>query len=605
MWVLLSVVLPATAEEAVPSSELVVVTANRFPTAITEGLHHTTVITAKEIAESGAPDLVSLLRREAGFESYQSGGVGQQSSTFMRGTESDHTLVLVDGVRIQTATQGTTALDQIMLGEIDHVEIVRGNVSSLYGSGAIGGVIQIFTKRGAGAPKATIHAGFGTERSWEAGASYGGEVGATRFHVGVSARASEGFSAIRDQYIPTDFIASLGEEDDDGTRNTTFNGNLSHDWRTGHQLGITAFHSDSRVEFDGDTNFFDNSSKPKLTKWSIYSDDQISQRWHSRFTVAQGIDDSKTFSNGVFFSAFKTTNDQAVWQNDVSISDSRRLTVGLEYLQQHLQSTSPYDATRRHSVSAFATYLAEIGNHTLQANVRRDVYSDVGGETTGLAAYGYDFTPRWRVSGSLATAFKAPTFTELYFPIFGNPNLRSERARTAELTFRYAAGARLVALTLFRTDISNLIVAPPPSFVSANIEEARIQGAELSASAIVGETQLRASLTLQDPENRTNGAPLLRRARAFGNVSVLQTLGQWQLGGEIRASGPRDDIHIVTFERIRVGGYAILNLLASLQLGDETRLSVRLENALNTDYQVAHGYNVPRQQFMLLLDHRL
>ena len=593
--------------EEIPQAETVVVTANRTEERLAQTLQHTTLITQEQIRNSGAADLPTLLRREASLEIAQSGGVGKQSSTFMRGANSNHTLVLIDGMRVNSATTGATALDQIMVDQIDRIEVVRGNVSSLYGSEAIGGVIQIFTKRGKGEPGLNVAAGYGTENTTRLYAGYGGVTGNTRFNANLSAFRTDGFSAINRDFIPLAFFSKAGDEDDDGYRNLSFSANLWHEFSLGQSLGFTALHSDGKVDFDGEGV---NSSKSKLTAFSLYSRNQINAKWRSKVTLAQGIDDLKSFTDGAFTSRFKTTNTQLGWQNDFAFSDAHSLVAGLDYLGQDVVSTTHFSTTDRTVASGYLTYFGELGAHTVQVNGRYDRYSDFGGNFSGLLGYGYHITNHWRVTAGVSNAFRAPNFNELYDPNFGfgNPNLKPEKSRSAELGLQYHNAKERVKAVLFRTRTDDLIVGvfDPVTFnfPATNLDKSESKGLEISYSGEFGPVELLASFTEQRSKNRDTGERLLRRANSFGSVSAAYRLGGWRIGGEVLASGNREDFEVRDpFGKVKLSGYAVLNLTTSYQFTPHSRVALKVENALDKQYELVRGYNTQGRSFFVSVAH--
>ncbi len=588
--------------------ETMVVTANRTEERLAQTLQHTTLITPEQIRNSGAADLPTLLRQEAALEIAQSGGVGKQSSTFMRGANSNHTLVLIDGIRANSATVGATALDQIMLDQVDRIEVVRGNVSSLYGSEAIGGVIQIFTKRGKGEPSLNVAAGYGTENTTRFNAGYGGVAGNTRFNANLSAFRTDGFSAINCDFIPLAFFSKAGDEDDDGYRNLSFSANLSHQLSPGQNLGFTALHSDGKVEFDGDGV---NSSKSKLTTWSLYSSNQIGAIWRSKVTLAQGIDDLKSFQDGASTTSFKTTNTQLGWQNDFAFSEAHSLVAGLEYLGQDITSTTQFTTTDRTVVpSGYMTYFGELGAHTVQVNGRYDRYSDFGDNFSGLLGYGYRITENWRVTAGVSNAFRAPTFNELYDPSFGfgNPNLKPEKARSTEWGLQYQTASQRVKAVMFRTRTDDLIVGvfDPVTFnfPATNLDQSESKGLELSYSGELGPLELRASFTEQRSKNLDTSERLLRRANRFGSLGAQLRLGDWRTGAEVLASGNREDFEVrAPFGKVALSGYSVVNLTASYQFRPNSGVAFRLENGFDTQYELVRGYNTQGRSFFVNFTH--
>lgn len=599
--------LGAAHAQIIHRGEEVIVTATRIADRLERAIAHTTVITSEEIAASGAADVPTLLRREAGIEITQTGGLGSQSSAFLRGTNFNHTLVLVDGVRLGSATTGATALDQIMLDQIERIEIVRGPASSLYGSDAIGGVIQIFTRKGRGAPGLSVKAGVGGQDSSVLVASFGGEAANTRFNLGVSRRATAGFSAIRPEFIPFPFVTTAADADRDGYRNATINANVAHAVAKGHELGASAFYSTGNLDNDGT---FSNLAKPELAAYSVYSRSAFTDAWQSRVSLSRGTDKLPVFLNGAQVSRFRTDNTQLSWQNDFTLAEAGTLSVALERLQQKVDSDTAYTRTQRRANGVFAGYSGSLGGHSLQLSLRGDDYSDFGSHTTHFVGYGYAFTPAWRATASVGTAFRAPSFNDLFHPGFfgmfvGNPNLRPERSRTGELGVQYTGGGQLAKAVYFKSRMTDLIaVASAFPFNVINVGRAENDGFELSYSGMIAGAEVKLSATVQDPVNALTGARLLRRAEKFGTIVADRQWGPWRAGVELRASGARQDIHIASFAPVTVGGYEVVNFVARYAFDKKTGIVVRIDNVFDRDYMLVHGYGTQDRRVFVTFGYR-
>ena len=583
----------ALAEEpTILKAEPVVVTATRLATPLKTTLPHTTLIDQDDIRQSGARDIATLLRQEAGLEMTQDGGVGQRSSLFIRGTNSSHALVLIDGVPINSATAGGAALDQIMLDQVDRVEIARGNLSSLYGSQAIGGVVQIFTKAGRTTPGGSIHAGLGEYRTSKAGVSYRHQGEALSLGVSASAFDTEGYSAIREgdvQALP--FPAR--DQDRDGYRNASLSANAKYRYAPGQAVGLSAFHSTARTEYD-DLFEQSNSSKPKLTAASLTFENTIAEIWKSRFLLGTGIDDSRFFNDSAPASHFKTNNDKLEWQNDIRVMGDDAIIVGLDYMKQRVDFDDGFGGVidkQRQSTAGFIGYVAKFaGGHLLQLNLRHDHFSDVGNRATGLLGGGFAITDQLTISAMISTAFRAPTFVDLYYPFgLGNPELKPERARSAEIGAQYAHAHGLAKLVYFRNRLKDLIAFVGTTTV--NINRAKSDGLELSYDAAFGDTTLRVSATRQNAIDETTGERLLRRAKQFAALRLSQRLGDWNFSSELIASGSKQDVRVDDFTRVRTPGYGLVNLKTTYNLNKQTRLQLQLDNVFDKRYQLAHGYN--------------
>jgi vitamin B12 transporter len=377
----------------------------------------------------------------------------------------------------------------------------------------------------------------------------------------------------------------------------SFSGQLSQRLAPGHEIGLRAYQSSGKVDFDSafgkpaDLHTLDAT----LSSYALYSENQFTSSWKSRFTLAQGADKSTSYTNGVNAGRFNTENTQYLWQNDFSVAKGHVVTAGLERQQQRVNSTTAYQVTGRNVNSAMLAYNGRLDAHQLQASIRRDQYSDFGGANTWLMGYGYEISPRWKLTAMHSNAFTAPTFNQLFFPGFGNPGLQPEKALSNELGLQYAADAHLLRLALFRTEYQNLIQSVTVGGVSRsmNVGRARVEGAELSYTGQFNGWDMRASVTVQDPIDATTGAQLRRRGKNFGNLSVNTTLSGWRLGAETIVGSSRPDNNIVSGAPVTLGGYTVINLIARYSLAKNTFVAVRLENALNEHYQVAQGYNTP------------
>lgn len=569
------------------SLDEVVVTATRAEQALTQTLSHVTVITQKEIQASQAVDIPALLKGLVGVEVYQKGGIGKQGSLFLRGTNSNQTLILLDGVRINSATTGATAIDQLMLDQVERIEVVRGNVSSLYGSEAIGGVIQIFTKRGKGVPSFNGSIGASSHNTQRASAGFGGEAVSTSFNVQVSKYKTDGVSAIKPSIVAT------VNPDKDGYDNTSVSGNVSHAFNSDNSLAVSVFQSRGDVQFDSTSSSATglDTSKSMISKFSVVSDNHLSDSWKSKLQLAQGRDDLQGYLNGVQSYYIKTNNQQLSWQNTLALSSFGSVLLGLENLNQHVMSDTAYTQTTRKVNSLFAGYTGDYNAHQVQVNIRQDRYSDFGLATTGLLGYGYAMSGAWRSTASISTAFKAPTFNELYYPVTwgGNPNLQPENSRNAEIGMHYAAEKHRFDAVYFDNRIRNLIAGYP----SANTNQARIDGLELDYNGQFGDTEMKLAATWQNPRDVQTGQALLRRAKNFASVSISQQLGALKMGGEWQHSGEREDNHISTYpsQRLELAAYDVVNLTASYVLSRQFNLNARVDNLFDKDYMLAHGYN--------------
>jgi vitamin B12 transporter len=564
----------------------VVVTSTRTAQAITEALPHTTVVTQQDIVNAQAPDLRTLLRSQAGVEFATNGGMGANTSLFMRGANSNQTLILIDGMRVSSASSGTAQLANILPDQIDRIEVVRGNVSALYGSDAIGGVVQIFTKSGAGqAPAANAQVEYGSNNTRQGTVGYGGQVGDTSFNLTGSAFKTDGFSSINTRQAPR------ANPNDNPYENQSVSGQVKHRFTPNWDAGVTGYYSKSKLSFDSAFGrpTDENRTNSELYTLSAFVNGKIGADWATHFKLSQSEDRSDTFLNGNPNGTFNTRNRQFNWQNEYALAASHTLLFGTDYLQQELDS-SAYGAPVRNVFSVFGGYDGRFGKHQLQLNARNDHYSDFGNQGSFLAGYGYNVTEAFKLIANLSNAFRAPTFNELYFPNFGQPNLQPERAKSVEAGVQYTtASAGLLRVTAFETRYNDLIVAalqPDGMFLAQNVNKAKVQGIEASWRANLYGTDIGASVTFQNPVDEQTNTQLLRRARRHAALDVGRNFGNWRFGGEWLLSSARMDAG-----SRQLGGYGIVNLNARYNIDKQWFIAARVENLFDKDYQLAYPYN--------------
>ncbi|WP_296495656.1 TonB-dependent receptor [Rhodoferax sp.] len=588
-------VLVQAQTEAVLSE--VVVTASRNEQLLGSTLPHTTVISRQDIERSQVADLVTLLQREAGLQKTQNGGVGTVSSVFLRGAPSLQTLVLIDGVpQNKQDASGSVSLEHLMLDNIERVEIVRGNVSAIYGSGAIGGVIQIFTRTGSREPSANLSLELGP-RDWrKISGSVSANLGATSFSAGLSRVTTDGFSAIDTEQLPG------ANPDADGYSNTSGNFSLVHRLANAHSFGLRFMQSDADNDYD---NAFGaptdiQTSTTRLTQTTLFSDNTWGN-WRSRLSLSENSDKSSSQDDGFYGSSdgFTTRATMLRWVNTLVLGENWLASAGLEQQRQRVATSSdsafvtPYNEERDAS-ALFAGLEGKLGSGNLQLNVRRDEVGDLS-QNTGYLGYSYPVTNQFKVTASASSAFNAPPLGYLYAPYYGNPALKPESAYSQELGAQYEQGSQWLRVVYFNTRVKDQLTYDNTTFAFANLGRTRNSGWELSYRGSVQASDLRASLTLQDPVDDITGQRLQRRAATLLSLGVSHPVGAWRLGADLQYSGDRPDAYSdpVTFSTVKttLEAYTVLNLSLSYQVAPGVELKARLDNALDENYQTVYGYN--------------
>ncbi len=575
----------------------VVVTASRTAETADETLAPVTVITRRDIERRQAQSVQDLLRGVPGLDVVNNGGPGKSTSVFLRGTESDHVLVLIDGVKVGSATLGTTPFEDIPVAQIERIEIVRGPRSSLYGSEAIGGVIQIFTRKGGGALRPWFSIGGGSHRTYRAsaGLSGGGERG--WFSLGASGIDTQGFNACDGNLAAGCFTV---EPDRDGYRNRSVSLRAGYRFDEGLAVDLHALRASGKNEFDGGFVNESESLQQVIGGTLRYAPRDA---WDLTLTAGRSWSKSDNFKDGVFQTRFDTVRDTLSLQNDIALAEEHLLTLGVDYRKDRVDSTTAYAVTSRRDTGLFAQYQGWFGAHDLQLSLRRDDDQQFGRHTTGSLAWGHALGDDLRLTAAYGTAFKAPTFNELYYPFgFGNPNLRPERSRSLEIGLRGRPDWGRWSLNAYETRIHDLIAYDASIFSSNNIDRARIRGLEATLGTRLGGWDLNASLTLLDPRNEGGGANdgnvLPRRARQSLRLDADRDFGRYRLGATLVAAGRRYDDLANTRE---LDAYATLDLRAEYALAKDWRLQGRIENLFDTDYQTAAFYNQPGRGLYLTL----
>lgn len=569
--------------------EPVIVTATRTPVSESETLASVTVLTRSDIERVQATSVPQLLQGLAGLDVSTNGGPGTYAAVFMRGTESDHVLVLVDGVKINSATAGTASIQDIPVEQIERIEVVRGPRSGLYGSEAIGGVIQIFTKRGGGPLTPTMMLSAGSDHTYRAGVGVSGGGENTWFSASASYFDTDGFNACSGRPFPNGAGCFTHESDRDGYRNSAgaLRGGMRFD--NGAVLDLSWLRTKGDSNYDGT---FQNQSKTVVeTLGGKFSFSPL-DIWKVNLAAGHSTEDSNNYKDGTFSSRFDTTRDSFSFQNDIQVGARQLLTLGYDYENDKVGSSVDYPVTSRDNNGVFAQYLGTFGPQEVQLTLRGDDNEQFGNHTTGSATWGYTFGPALRLFATYGTAFKAPTFNELYFPFYGNPDLKPEKSRSVELGLSGTAPVGRWTLSVYQTHVDELIAYDANLFTANNIDEARITGLEGTFATRVAEWDVNTALTLLDPKNESKGANdgnvLPRRAEQSLRIDADRSLGAFRVGGSWRLEGKRyDDIA----NQRTLGGFGTVDLRGEYLVNKDWRLQASLVNLLDKDYQTAAFYN--------------
>jgi vitamin B12 transporter len=561
----------------------VVVTASRIGQSRESVIADVTVINREEIERAGQSTFIELLQTQPGVEIASNGGAGKTSSVFLRGTNPSQVVVLIDGLRVSSATSGYTTFENIPLAQIEKIEILRGPATSLYGQDAIGGVIQIFTKKGGGKPQFYAGIGYGSYNTKTADAGISGAINDTKFALSVSSSDTDSFSALR-----TNFNI---DKDKDGYRNLAVTGSVSHKIAEGHEIGIQLFSSEGHSNYDSGVNTFNNYVDLSQLSFGLLSKNQLTSNWKSTIRIGEGIDDQFNKFDVGSSGKFKTKQNQFSWQNDIGMPIGT-LTLLYDRLEQKVVSDTPYEKTKRNTDGFLIGYLADIDNHSIQTTLRTDHSTQFGTNTTGGIGYGYKINPNWRVTGSYGKAFRAPTFNDLYYAYtyggvtypFNNPNLKAEKSENFEGSLRYQDETKDASVTIYQNTIDDFITLNQ-SYLPINVN-AKIKGITFAASRHWNDWILKGSIDVESPKNQETNNTLARRARNHASINLGKSWGDWYFSTEVLGSSKR---YNDADNQKQLSGYSLVNVTADYKINREWSVQGRINNLLDKDYSLAYG----------------
>jgi vitamin B12 transporter len=573
----------AQAAEADSALEPVVVTATRVPTTLSEVLADVTVISRQEIERQGAGDLATLLSRQAGFEFDRNGGPGSSTGMFLRGANSRFTAVLIDGVRVDSQNlQGGASWNALPLSTVDRIEIVRGAASTVYGSDAVAGVVQIFTKQGRDKPVAVdlgMAVGSPNTTKWDANLSGAGN--GLDYAASVTQERSTGSSAV------TNPASSHYNADKDGYRLSQWAARLGWQVVDGHRVEVSSTQNRTRVQFDDGVALDPRS-------YSTVATQQAS--WRALWTPAL---------RGTYVlaeSTDKVSIDHPDYAFDVStrvrtVSAQHDLQLGEHgfhalFERRQDQLTEDYltePSVRRSQNGVGLGYDWKRGGHALQVKWRQEADSEFGCHDTGSVAAGWALSSQWHLRGSLASAFRAPSSFERFASAEGNAALKPESSRHAEVSLAWKQGVTQASATVYRNRINNLIDYDFVSGTYLNVGEADLQGLELAAQTHWEGWRLNGSVDVQDPRNAVLDKQLVRRAREHAFLQVERDVAGWTVGSQWKLSGHRYDDPDNTK---RLGGYGVLNFFAQHQIDKQWNVLLKVDNVFDKAYETALNYRM-------------
>ena len=571
-----------------PQLKEVVVTANRVQTRADDLLSEVVVIDRAAIEASSGRTLTEVLTRNAGVQMTSNGGLGKNTGVFIRGTETRHTILLIDGVRFGSATTGAPSWDNIPLDMIERIEVLKGPASALYGSEAVGGVVQVFMRKGFKGFSPYASLSLGSNSFAQASAGLNGGDGALSYAIGVQKTQDKGFSA-------TNSKAAFGNynADRDGFKQDAVNASVAYQINPNWKIDAGLLYADGMTQYDdGPTG--DTRTAVRTQTLRVGVEGKVLSNWKTQLRVSQATDNANAIEAAFLPSKFNTKQDQITWQNDIDTPLGVAL-VGVERLTQKVDSSATYDVTQRTVSSYFAGLNGASGSHSWQANIRRDSNSQFGDSNTWFAGYGYKINPAWRVNASYGTSFVAPSFNQLYYPDYGTPTLQPEKGRNLDLGVTYSENGQTVKLVRFDNKIQGFITGTTKA---ESIPRAHINGWTLSYDGNFGALNLRATADSLKPINELTGNQLPRRARNQVTLGADYTAGAWTFGGALLNVGSRFDN---TKNTQSLDCYTTVDVFANYAISKDLSLQTKVNNLADKSYETAYGFNQPgRSVFMTL-----
>ncbi|WP_374286835.1 TonB-dependent receptor domain-containing protein [Pseudomonas fluvialis] len=572
-----------------------VITANRDVQQRGESSAAISVFTRQDIERLNPSSVGELLSRVPGVQVIRNGGRGANTSLFIRGTSNAQSLVLIDGVRIGSASSGGAALQYLSVEQIERIEVLRGSRSAMYGADALGGVVQIFTRRGEGEGlHPYLRLAGGSEGTWERSLGLSGGDGRTRYNLTGSLEETDGIDR-------TD-LSYASDADHDAFRNRSFSLNLAHSLSDDLEIGLSAVDQRGKSEYDNPYGRFDystylsypaeNWSEFSQSSVSAYVDANLADSWSSRLELGHSEDKQEDFDKLFPGSdVFNTYRDSAAWLNTLQLGNDQQLRVGLDYQEDNLHSSTAYSEEERWNQAAFIQHSYQGEHFSTELGLRHDKNEQYGSENTWNAALTLPLNQANELVLSYAEGFRVPTFNDLYGPANwgSNPDLDPERSKSYELQWRsqLAEGTRLEA-SLYRTDVDDLItyVWDSSTFIGRNynVDQARINGFEVSLQQQLGAWTGNLSLSIIDPRDRDSGHTLARRAKRHLSLDLDRRLGDFNVGATWQAYSQRyDDVA----NNREIAGYGVLDLRGSWQASKELAFDLKLANLLDKGYSTA------------------
>lgn len=607
VWFISSVALAVMASSSnvlADDKEKLSVTANRFQEPASSILAPMTVVEREQIERWQSNSVLDVLRRMPGVDVYQNGGVGQLSAVFVRGSESRHVLILVDGVRLNQANiSGSSDISQIPLSLVQRIEYIRGPRSSVYGSDAIGGVINILTEREN--EGGTLNATIGSHGYQE----YDGSV---KHKVGDKTTLTAAGSYLYTKGYDVEANGNTGghpQPDRDGFMNKSLWLGVNHDINDNVSLFARAYGFDNRTAYDA---YYDSYNDTTVDTRQLFSrtydggvkfnHENYSSYLNTSYNYTKDYDYDPRYGRYGKGSRFTNSEQYNVqWGNHLLLGNGS-VGGGMDWQRQSIKAGSSGFPNKEHfdNTGLYLTGQQKLGDVIVEASLRSDKHSEYGWHTTWQTNLGWEFVDGYRLIGGYGTAFKAPTLSQLYSEWGSNPDLQPEESKQWEGGFEGLTGPLSWRLTAYRNDIDSLIQSESNyPYRNYNVGKALIKGIELTGEMDTWIFHHSFNLQYIDARNKETHQRLDRRARQQAKYQLDWSVEQLEMGITYQYIGQRTDKDYSTYQAVSLGGVSIWDLTASYPITSQFSIRGRIANLFDKDYETAYGYRTPGREYFL------
>lgn len=579
------------------SVETIIVTGTRIPTNISESLSAVSVLQRADIERYQASDIFQLLSRVPSVSFVRNGGRGSSTSMSLRGNQSDHSMFLIDGVRLGSATSGGAALASLNMATVERIEIIRGPKSNLYGADAIGGVVNIITRKTSDAKVFNLQTSFGSNDTTETTAVAGLNGDRYSFTAAVNVLDTNGIDN-------TEFTDGV-HGDEDAHRKNSLALNYQYQLADNALWKLVYNHNETESEYDNncsvgswpdsvsvDCNIF---SAGQVDSLSSAIELEVSDQWHTSLQLGRTNDEALEGADNVDLSTtnnggeFNTQKTEATWVNSLFLSEDNTLTLGVDYLRDKVSGSTDYDQISRDNNAVFAQYQVQLGAVDTNIGVRNDDNEQFGSFTTASLLAGVNLSDNLRLIGSFSEGFKAPTFNDLYYPGYGSDTFEPEQSENFEIGLNATLGNTYLTVAVFNNQLQNLIQYNSATLETDQTAEVEISGFEFSADTEIAGWALSVAGSVIDPENKSNGKVLRRRAEQSMSFDADYGFDNLTVGFTVRSESHRfDDAANTT----RLGGYTTSAIRASYRLNDEWAVKAKINNLTDKEYVTAFSFSL-------------